>query len=153
MGKHAEGRPVIRRDQDLQRLYWIWNSMMRRCHDPRTKEFASYGGRGISVCERWRTFWNFHDDMAPRPPRALLDRIDNDGGYEPSNCRWVDYKGSASNRRWCIYVEGVTLKEYMRRTGQLERYRMVTKRISKGISVADALAMPPRLWNGKEQRT
>ena len=152
MGKPAAGRPIINRDPYLQRLYWVWNSMIRRCHDPRVKEYLAYGGRGIAVCSEWRDFWRFHDDMSPRPGNAVLDRIDNDKGYAPDNCRWVDYKQSNSNRRWCLIVDGVTLKEYMRRTGQLHRYRMVTKRISKGMSISDALAQPPRLWNGKEQR-
>ena len=153
MGKPANDRPVINRDPELRKLYWIWNSMIRRCHDQKTKEYARYGGRGIRVCSKWRaSFWAFYDDMAPRPAGFLLDRIDNASGYEPANCRWLDYKGSNANRESCIYVDGVPLKEHMRRIGQLRRYRMVTKRISKGMPVAEALALPPRLWSGKEQR-
>lgn len=139
-------RPVISRDPSLQRLWWIWGSMIRRCHDPRVKEYPRYGARGITVCERWReSFWNFHDDMTPRPPgRSMLDRIDNDKGYSPDNCRWVYADVSNANRRYCVLYEGRALKAYMRDTGQLPRYRMVMKRIAKGMPVQEALTRPAR---------
>lgn len=151
MGKPATGRPIINRDPYLKRLYWIWNSMIRRCHEPSTKQYEDYGGRGIRVAKEWHDFWQFHDDVSPRPDGTVLDRIDNDLGYSKANCRWADYKLSNSNRRWCIVVDGVPLKEFMRRNGRLRDYRMVTKRITKGMSVERALTQPPRLWNGRPQ--
>lgn len=80
--------------------YAAWKSMKRRCLSPKTKQFKDYGGRGISVCERWlHSFENFLADMGKCPPKLTLDRIDNDGNYEPSNCRWTTMKEQRLNQR------------------------------------------------------
>ena len=80
--------------------YRVWWSMRNRCEMPNHPRFTSYGGRGIGVCERWKTFANFFADMGPRPaPGLSLDRIDNDGNYEPGNCRWATSKEQSANRR------------------------------------------------------
>lgn len=75
--------------------------MKRRCYAPSAIEFKNYGGRGIKVCDRWRdSFENFLEDMGPPPsPRHTIDRINSDGNYEPSNCRWADKKTQARNTR------------------------------------------------------
>lgn len=79
--------------------YKCWQHMVRRCHSPNEKRYPDYGGRGIKVCDRWRRFENFHSDMGTKPEGLTLDRIDVNGNYEPSNCRWTDCKTQANNQR------------------------------------------------------
>ncbi len=79
--------------------YMSWKSMHDRCERPKCNDYHRYGGAGISVCKRWAMFENFLKDMGERPAGMVLDRMDNEGNYEPGNCRWVTWVDSANNRR------------------------------------------------------
>ena len=80
--------------------YRTWKHMRNRCRNPRDAQFYLYGGRGIDVCERWDSFENFLADMGLKPTQShSIDRINNDEGYSPNNCRWADKSTQARNRR------------------------------------------------------
>lgn len=95
------------------REYISYHNMLKRCHDPRNKRYADYGGKGIVVCERWRaSFQSFIDDMGECPAGMQIDRRDNTLGYSPDNCRWATPKKNMANRS-CSRIWEVNGKEYL----------------------------------------
>jgi hypothetical protein len=86
--------------------YKTWSGMIQRCHNLNHKNYDCYGGRGITVCDRWLdSFENFLADMGPRPTGMTLDRSDNDKGYSPDNCRWATKEQQANNTRANVFIE------------------------------------------------
>jgi len=80
-------------------IFRIWSGLFRRCYNKNFKAYKYYGGRGITVCERWFKFENFYEDMGNRPIGESIDRINNDGNYEPGNCRWATALVQRQNQR------------------------------------------------------
>lgn len=136
--------------------YRAWSTLRNRCYNPNNKSYRNYGGRGIKVCDRWMgpgAFLNFLADMGEKPSiNMTLDRIDNNGNYEPCNCRWATRVEQANNTRRnrivMITGEPVSLKESCRLMGV--NYGLFSNRINRsGWSEQEALAPP--LWEIKKK--
>jgi hypothetical protein len=100
--KHVvQGKPIKRKCHSKHPLYKTWKGIIQRCTNPDSQGYKHYGGRGISICSRWaNNFELFAKDMGKKPsPKHSIDRINNDGNYEPSNCRWADPVTQANNTR------------------------------------------------------
>lgn len=87
--------------------YQSWCSMIYRCGDMTGKNYKWYAARSITVCERWKDFLSFLEDMGEKPDRTVIDRIDNDKGYFKENCRWATFKESSNNRR-CVKAKSIS---------------------------------------------
>ena len=101
--------------------YQSWENMIRRCEDQDNDSYKNYGARGITVCEQWKNFDNFFSDMGERPAGLSLDRINNEKGYEPGNCRWANILTQNRNKHTVLKYEfdgmTLTLPEWSERTG------------------------------------
>jgi len=128
--------------------------MRQRCENPRNRDYSRYGARGIIVCERWKDFEAFRDDMGERPAGATLERIDNDGPYSPENCRWATRKDQAQNtaRSLRLTVDGVTrtAAEWGELSGdpRLTGHRIAV-RVGKGWPAERAVKEPVRTLRRK----
>lgn len=121
-------------------LYSVWQGMRQRCRNPNVKQWADYGGRGISICPSWDDFHKFVEDMGARPtPKHTLDRIDNDKDYGPRNCRWATRAEQQRNRRNSVFVkiEGETYRliDLVDETGI--KADTIATRANAGLSLAD----------------
>lgn len=116
--------------------YSSWAQMRSRCNDPHANGYQNYGGRGIRVCERWDRFENFLLDMGERPHGCSIDRIDTNGNYEPSNCRWATREEQHANTRRSRFIavgdERLTIKQWSVKTGL--SYQCIRRRLVRGWS-------------------
>lgn len=123
----------------------IWKTMISRCGNPNNKSYHRYGGRGIAVCDRWKIYENFYADMGPRPRGRTIERINNDVGYCPDNCRWassVDQGNNKTNNRWItVGDETLTAAQWARRVGI--RSGTIRARLDKGWSPDRAVGVSP----------
>lgn len=103
-----------------KKLYQTWSDMKQRCYNPKVRIYKWYGGRGIKVCDRWKkSFKNFLEDMGLKPKGFELDRIDNDGNYEPSNCRWISKIENIRNSRTAkLSIDNVKQIRRLYKTGK-----------------------------------
>ena len=139
------------RNGKCTRTYICWANIKARCQNPNSEDFHRYGGRGIAICDRWNdSFTNFQDDMGECSEGMEIDRINNDGNYEPSNCRYVVEKVQANNRstnvRLTYLGKTQTIAEWTRELGFSGT--IIYLRLRKGMSVKQALTTPHR-YNGR----
>lgn len=131
----------------MPRWYQIWLGMIDRCYNPRARPFHRYGGRGLEVCERWHDPKTFLADMGDPPPRMTIERIDNDAGYAPENCRWATKKEQNNNRsttrRISFGGESISAAAWAERLGISKAamyYRLRTWTLERALTEA------PRRW-------
>lgn len=135
------------RKGNVHPIYEAWHSMKGRCYTPTNSRFKHYGGRGIIVCERWKcSFINFLEDMgASYFDGAQMNRIDNNGNYEPSNCKWSDRfeqaNNKTNNRRLISMGYNLTLAQWVRKTGLAAN--TISNRLRRGWSIERALTTAP----------
>jgi len=135
--KHGEGG---RRNRSSE--YRSWAGMWSRCNNPNTTGFANYGGRGIRVCGRWQSYSAFLSDRGRKPSSVhSIERINNEGGYSPENCRWATSKEQARNQRTSRFIAAFgttkTLVEWQEETGVDKR--KIWKRLNSGWAAEKAL--------------
>lgn len=125
------------------KLYKIWTSIKNRCFNKNDSTYGRYGGRGITICKDWMEFTNFKKDMQPTYKEGLtIDRIDNSGNYDPSNCRWATVKEQNRNRRSNVIYNGICAADASKKLGGSTM--LVISRIRLGWSIERAFTTPLR---------
>lgn len=126
------------------KLHGVWFGIKQRCTNPKSTAFKYYGGKGISICERWLDFSNFFADLGEPEIGMTLDRINSNGNYEPSNCRWATRKEQMLNTSRNHYLthngETMTISQWAEKTGISQKN--IGNRIKKGWPIPEALETP-----------
>lgn len=151
----ARLKAITAHGQSRSSIYKNWSAMKIRCSNPNHESYPDYGGRGITVCERWEKFENFLADMGERPtPKHEVDRIDNDKGYSPENCRWATRKEQNRNKRDNRFItinnETKCLSEWCEIYGTT--FMLVETRLKHGWKILDALTEPPNKNRSRKDR-
>jgi hypothetical protein len=135
---------IVNRNQTRKShpLYKTWRGIKDRCFRSKSNAYHKYGARGIIICERWaKEFWNFVDDMGPKPDGMSIDRIDNNGNYEPGNCRWATAKQQSRNKRTnrylTIYGKTMALSAWCEISGV--KYQCAKSRLCDGWSEKESI--------------
>lgn len=153
--RKTHGHSISRKDVEPEgyRTYYTWQAIKSRCLNKDDKRFKDYGGRGITICKRWaNNYQNFLSDMGlPPTSNHQIDRIDNNGNYEPSNCRWVTQTQNARNKRnnrlITAFGKTQTLVEWEEETGIAAP--TIRRRIDKyGKTAEEAVSVPPKMGRG-----
>jgi hypothetical protein len=141
---HKEGKGNTIHGWSRTRTYACWGSMISRCYNPNATYYKHYGGRGIEVCQEWREdFMNFLRDMGPKPEGLTLERVDNDGDYEPKNCKWATVEEQSYNRtfnqRSKFGVIGICSNDSTTRLIKPYRVRIVVDGVMKSFGTYTTL--------------
>lgn len=131
--KRGQELPQFKHGKWKNPLYPTWHTMMKRCYDPKNAKYERYGGRGITVDDRWHDVANFIADMGERPPGTSLDRKDNDGPYSVDNCRWATAVEQARNRPQATLTDEQR-SEAVRLYGITGSPKAVSEQLGLGVS-------------------
>lgn len=148
LNAEVAAKRMTKHGQYLTPEYRTWQDIIKRCHNPKTKCYPRYGGRGIKVCERWRnSFENFIEDMGKKPsPKHSIERRENNGDYEPSNCHWATNEEQVRNKRTNVFLEWngkrMIVADWAKEIG-VDQFTLYA-RISNGWSTERALTTPTK---------
>jgi hypothetical protein len=149
--REASASRLTKHGKSRTREYTIWNQMIARCYNQKNSRYYTHGGRGITVCDRWRNSVEaFIEDMGLIPgPKYSIDRINNDGNYEPENCRWATVEeqmnNKRTNRKMTYKGKTQTIAQWSREVGI--RYATLLQRTRNGWTAEKALTTPPDLYH------
>lgn len=134
--------------KEFRFTYKTWKEMRQRCNNKNNHAYNNYGGRGITICKEWDSFEKFFEDMGVKTDGMSLDRINNNKGYSPDNCRWATKKEQAlnrrSNRRIAYDGKIMTISEWAESIGM--KFDTLWMRLNRGKTFKDAIEIPVRKW-------
>lgn len=140
VGKRKLISRSVRHNRRHTRVWRIWQAMKNRCGNKNIKQYRNYGGRGIKVCERWRnSFVAFYEDMGDPPEGMSIDRIDNNGDYEPHNVKWSTSQEQMRNKSSNRKINGICITDISRKLGGGPS--LVAKRLARGWAVDKAIKL------------